>query len=72
MATMSTQTFIEDAEWDLRLAPPDRYVAVRRDIITRAVTEFGDDIAREVNDALPNTFRDLTRLLDERAESGSD
>ena len=49
---MTPQEFVAGAEATLATTPANRYLAERDRQIGLARTEFGDDIAQEVNDAL--------------------
>jgi hypothetical protein len=56
---MDTQTFMAEAERILATTPFDKISAVRDALMTQARSEFGDDIADEINDALADSPKSL-------------
>ena len=51
---MNAQEFVAAAERALSRASTDEYASLRAHYVAQAQSEFGTDIAREVDDSLPN------------------
>jgi hypothetical protein len=60
---MTPQEFLMNAEKELALVPANEFAAKRALWITKARSEFGSSIAREIADAIPDNASQLHQAV---------